>query len=136
MAESYQQSLSEAHRRVSFQYPGYLANPPGEISAEDRARYENQQRIVRSVVATFENPKYDNGTEEEKQALKGQVQNLMNEVRGQCALRTMYTADIAYTFTHADARQRRSSSGDHWRSSARAGQHAGHGRRELHSHVS
>lgn len=62
------------------QYPAYLANPPKVLTTEEKERYENQQRITSAVVAAFENPKFENGTDAEKKALKSQVQELMNEV--------------------------------------------------------
>lgn len=65
---------------IRFQYPSYLAKPPAPLSAEDRARYEAQSSVVSEIVATFDNPKFDNGTESEKRELKSKVQELMNEV--------------------------------------------------------
>lgn len=38
------------------------------------------------MVKLFEDPKFDNGTENEKQALKTQVQDLMNEVCDEIAM--------------------------------------------------
>lgn len=66
---------------IPSQYPGYLANPPAPLSAEDRARYESQYNIVKEVVAIFDDKKFDTGTEAEKTALKAKVQTLMNEMQ-------------------------------------------------------
>lgn len=77
--------LYEPLKELRDKYPAYLANPPAQLSAEDRSRYEEQQRIVNAVVATFDDPKFDNGTETEKAALKSKVQGLMNDMQDQGA---------------------------------------------------
>lgn len=64
----------------SPQYPSYLAAPPPDVKPEDLARYKDQHRIVSRVIETFDDPKFDNGTDSEKQALKDKVSGLMNEV--------------------------------------------------------
>jgi peroxin-19 len=77
--------LYEPLKELRDKYPAYLANPPAQLSAEDRSRYEEQQKIVNAVVATFDDPKFDNGTEAERAALKSKVQGLMNEMQDQGA---------------------------------------------------
>ncbi|PWN38053.1 Pex19-domain-containing protein [Meira miltonrushii] len=77
--------LYEPLKELRDKYPAYLANPPAQLSAEDRTRYEEQQKIVNAVVATFDDPKFDNGTEAEKAALKSKVQGLMNDMQDQGA---------------------------------------------------
>lgn len=77
--------LYEPLKELRDKYPAYLANPPAQLSTEDRSRYEEQQKIVIEVVATFEDPKFDNGTEAEKAELKSKVQKLMNEMQDQGA---------------------------------------------------
>ncbi|PWN91922.1 Pex19-domain-containing protein [Acaromyces ingoldii] len=73
--------LYEPLKELRDKYPPYLANPPAAISAEDRVRYEAQSGIVTEIIATFDNPKFDNGTESEKRELKNKVQELMNEMQ-------------------------------------------------------
>lgn len=77
--------LYEPLKELRDKYPAYLANPPAQLSAEDRSRYEEQQKIVNAVVATFDDPKFDNGTEAERAALKSKVQGLMNDMQDQGA---------------------------------------------------
>lgn len=64
-----------------MQYPDYLANPPKPLSSEDRTRYQTQYSIVSQVIAIFDDPKFEKGTESEKAALKAKVQTLMNEMQ-------------------------------------------------------
>jgi peroxin-19 len=73
--------LYEPLKELRDKYPAYLANPPKPLTAEEKERYQNQQRITSAVVAAFENPKFENGTEAEKKQLKSQVQDLMNEMQ-------------------------------------------------------
>lgn len=64
-----------------MQYPGYLADPPQTLSNEDRHRYETQYSIVSQVIAIFDDPKSEKGTDSEKAAAKARVQALMNEMQ-------------------------------------------------------
>ncbi|KAE8229650.1 hypothetical protein CF326_g5376 [Tilletia indica] len=74
--------LYEPLKELRDKYPEYFASPAASsISAEDRARYEAQHRFVSEVVAVFEDPAFDNGTEEEKKAKKAQVQELMDSMQ-------------------------------------------------------
>lgn len=63
-----------------MQYPSYLASPPSDVSEADLARYKEQFHCVDQVVKIFENPEFDNGSDERKKALKAQVSELMTKV--------------------------------------------------------
>ncbi|KAL9934271.1 hypothetical protein V8E36_006727 [Tilletia maclaganii] len=74
--------LYEPLKELRDKYPDYFASPAAaNISAEDRSRYEAQHRFVSEVVSVFEDPKFDNGTEAEKQAARAHVQELMDSMQ-------------------------------------------------------
>ncbi|KAK0553792.1 Peroxisome chaperone and import receptor [Tilletia horrida] len=74
--------LYEPLKELRDKYPPYFASPAAaSISAEDKARYEAQHRFVTQVVTCFEDPLFDNGTEEQKQAKRAEVQELMDSMQ-------------------------------------------------------
>ena len=68
--------LYDPLKELNDKYPGYLANPPEPLSAEDKTRYEAQLVAVAKVVKVFEDPKYDDNNALEMK----KVVDLMSEV--------------------------------------------------------
>lgn len=61
----------------SRKFPPYLANPPAPIEASETRRYELQLASVRTILALFDSPGYD---ESNPETVK-KVVDLMSEVR-------------------------------------------------------
>ncbi|CAO1626987.1 unnamed protein product [Jaminaea pallidilutea] len=73
--------LYEPLKELKDKYKPYLASPPAGLPQEDLERYKEQSKILDQVVATFENPDYENGSDAKKQELKGRVSELMTKMQ-------------------------------------------------------
>lgn len=51
--------LYEPLKELSDKFPGFLANPPADLTSEDKQRYQTQMVCVQNIVAVFEAPGYD-----------------------------------------------------------------------------
>ncbi|KAJ7039525.1 Pex19 protein family-domain-containing protein [Mycena alexandri] len=69
--------LYEPLTELADKFPPYLASPPAPLSADDRTRYEAQLTRVRSILAIFDAPTFD----EADPKTRGTVVALMAEMQ-------------------------------------------------------
>ncbi|KAK0457681.1 Pex19 protein family-domain-containing protein [Desarmillaria tabescens] len=69
--------LYEPLKELSDKFPGFLANPPADLTSEDKQRYQTQMACVQKIVAVFEAPGYD----DKNAADMKKVVDLMSEMQ-------------------------------------------------------
>ena len=69
--------LYEPLKELHTKFPAYLKDNAATMKAEDKQRFESQQKIVTQIVEIFEDPSYS--PENADQGIK--IVNLMNTVR-------------------------------------------------------
>ncbi|PSR73525.1 hypothetical protein PHLCEN_2v10637 [Hermanssonia centrifuga] len=67
--------LYEPLKELSEKFPGYLAENASKMKAEDRQRYESQQKVVTQIITLYEDPTYSPDNSEKALTMS----NLMNE---------------------------------------------------------
>ncbi|KAG7441538.1 Pex19-domain-containing protein [Guyanagaster necrorhizus] len=69
--------LYEPLKELSDKFPGFLSNPPADLTSEDKQRYQTQMGYVQKIVALFEAPGYD----DKNAADMKKVVDLMSEIQ-------------------------------------------------------
>ncbi|TFK18847.1 Pex19-domain-containing protein [Coprinopsis marcescibilis] len=69
--------LYEPLKELADSFPPYLANPPQQLSSEDRTRYEKQLACVTRIVTVFESSTYSDTNPESNK----QIVDLMSEMQ-------------------------------------------------------
>ncbi|KAF8657598.1 hypothetical protein AX16_002179 [Volvariella volvacea WC 439] len=69
--------LYDPLNELAKSFPPYLASPPKPLSPEDRKRYESQLVIIKKIIATFDEPTYDDNNP----VTSKKVMDLMTELQ-------------------------------------------------------
>ncbi|KAJ3572439.1 hypothetical protein NP233_g3083 [Leucocoprinus birnbaumii] len=70
--------LYEPLKELGNNYPGYLANPPKPLDAEEKERYEKQYSYVKEILAVFEKPSYSDTNPEDGQTIARLMTEMQN----------------------------------------------------------